>query len=178
MNMMTTLNLRALVTNDNGEPKTTSYAVAEAFNKSHSHVMRDIKKIIKQCGEEFAKSNFGLTFENKKIGNTERKTPFFRISKDGFMLLVMGFTGEKAMKTKIEFINAFNWMANQLSQVFQSKWARYNSLTNYHQGRKAQISGCASAMGQWRWEKEPLENEIKELEYQLQPQLDLNGGLA
>jgi len=27
-------------------------------------------------------------------------------------------------------------------------------------------------MGQWRWEKEPLENEIKELEYQLQPQLD------
>ncbi|MDC4963180.1 Rha family transcriptional regulator, partial [Acinetobacter baumannii] len=100
------------------------------------------------------------------------KTPFFRISKDGFMLLVMGFTGEKAMKTKIEFINAFNWMANQLSQVFQSKWARYNSLTNYHQGRKAQISGCASAMGQWRWEKEPLENEIKELEYQLQPQLD------
>lgn len=172
MNMMATLNLRALVTNDNGEPRTTSYAVAEAFNKTHSHVMRDIKKIIKQCGEEFAKSNFGLTFENKKIGNTERKTPFFRISKDGFMLLVMGFTGEKAMKTKIEFINAFNWMANQLSQVFQSKWARYNSLTNYHQGRKAQISGCASAMGQWRWEKEPLENEIKELEYQLQPQLD------
>lgn len=175
MNMMTTLNLRALVTNDNGEPKTTSYAVAEAFNKTHSHVMRDIKKIIKQCGEEFAKSNFGLTFENKKIGNTNRKTPFFRISKDGFMLLVMGFTGEKALKTKIEFINAFNWMGNQLSQAFQSKWARYNSLTNYHQGRKAQISGCASAMGQWRWEKEPLETEIKELECQLQPQLDFKG---
>ncbi|RDF70864.1 Rha family transcriptional regulator, partial [Acinetobacter baumannii] len=35
-----------------------------------------------------------------------------------------------------------------------------------------------TAMGQGRREKEPLETEIKELEYQLQPQLDLNGGLA
>ena len=33
MNMMTTLNLRAMVSNENGEPKTTSYAVAEAFKK-------------------------------------------------------------------------------------------------------------------------------------------------
>ncbi|MFX6052651.1 Rha family transcriptional regulator [Acinetobacter baumannii] len=171
MNMMTTLNLRALVTNDNGEPKTTSYAVAEAFNKSHSHVMRDIKKIIKQCGEEFAKSNFGLTFENKKIGNTERKTPFFRISKDGFMLLVMGFTGEKAMKTKIEFINAFNWMANQLSQVFQSKWARYNAVSHEYQSKKDHISCSARDMRAWRDEKPVLEKELSQLEMELQPSL-------
>ncbi|ANT40726.1 Rha family transcriptional regulator [Acinetobacter baumannii] len=176
MNMMTTLNLRALVTNDNGEPRTTSYAVAEAFNKTHSHVMRDIKKIIKQCGEEFAKSNFGLTFENKRIGNTERKTPFFRISKDGFMLLVMGFTGEKAMKTKIEFINAFNWMANQLSQVFQSKWARYNHVVGYRESRKQQVSCSARDMNTWKHEKNPLDQEIMELEQDLQPQLQLIGG--
>ena len=69
MNMMTSLNLRAMVSNENGEPKTTSYAVAEAFEKTHSHVMRDIKKLIKQCGEEFAKSNFGLTFKNKLLTN-------------------------------------------------------------------------------------------------------------
>ena len=178
MNMMTTLNLRALVTNDNGEPKTTSYAVAEAFNKSHSHVMRDIKKIIKQCGEEFAKSNFGLTFENKKIGNTERKTPFFRISKDGFMLLVMGFTGEKAMKTKIEFINAFNWMANQLSQVFQSKWARYNSVSHEYQSKKDHISCSARDMRAWRDDKPVYESEISQLEIELQPSLlPLKGGI-
>ena len=140
MNMMTTLNLRAMVTSENGEAKTTSYAIAEAFEKTHSHVMRDIKKLIKQCGEEFAKSNFGLTFENKKIGNTTRSTPFYRISKDGFMLLVMGFTGEKAMKTKIDFINAFNWMANQLTQVFQSKWARYNHIVGYRNNRKQQAT--------------------------------------
>ena len=43
MNMMTTLNLRAMVINDNGEAKTTSYAVAEAFEKRHSDVLRSIK---------------------------------------------------------------------------------------------------------------------------------------
>jgi hypothetical protein len=53
--------------------------VAEAFEKTHSHVVRDIKKLIKQCGEEFAKSNFGLTFENKKICNTKRNTGFYQV---------------------------------------------------------------------------------------------------
>lgn len=170
MNMMTTLNLRALVTNDNGEPRTTSYAVAQAFGKRHSDVLRSIKNM--KCFTKFRERNFAFTLENKKIGNTKRQTGFYQMTERGFMFLVMGFNGEKADAIKEQFIDAFEWMANQLSQVFQSKWARYNSLTNYHQGRKAQISGCASAMGQWRWEKEPLESEIKELEYQLQPQLD------
>lgn len=100
MNMMAQMNLRGAVTIDNGQASTTSYAIAKEFNKSHSHIMRDIKKLLKQCGSEFGQSNFGLTFENKKIGNTLRQTPFYRMTKDGFMLLVMGFTGEKAMKVK------------------------------------------------------------------------------
>lgn len=176
MNMMASLNLRAMVTADNGKAKTTSYAVAEAFNKTHSHVMRDIKKIIKQCGEKFAKSNFGLTFENKKIGNTVRSTPFYRISKDGFMLLVMGFTGEKAMQIKIEFIQAFNWMAEQLTQVLQSKWIRYNTISTHHQNRKSQVSGEARSMAYWRWGKQPLEAEMAQLEQELQPQLKFEDG--
>ena len=45
MNMMTTLNLRAMVSSDDGEPKTTSYAVAGAFGKRHSDVLRAIKNM-------------------------------------------------------------------------------------------------------------------------------------
>lgn len=171
MNMMTNLTMHGMVSNENGKPTTTSYAIAEAFNKTHSHVMRDIKKIVKQCGEEFAKSNFGLTFENKKIGNTTRTTPFYRISKDGFMLLVMGFTGEKAMKTKIDFINAFNWMAEQLTQVVQSKWAKYNQVSLDHKTRKQQVSCSARDMRAWQDDKVVLENELAQLEMELQPQL-------
>lgn len=116
-------------------------------------------------------SNFGLTFENKKIGNTTRTTPFYRISKDGFMLLVMGFTGEKAMKTKIDFINAFNWMAEQLTQITQSKWARYNQVSLDHKTRKQQVSFSARDMRAWRDDKVIFENELDQLEMELQPQL-------
>jgi len=171
MNMMTALSLRAMISNEDGEPKTTSYAVAEAFGKTHAHVMRDIKKLLKQCGDDFAKPNFGFTVEIKKLGNIERKTPFYRISKDGFMLLVMGFTGEKAMKTKIEFINAFNWMATQLSQAFQSKWARYNQVSLEYTVRKEEVSSQARGMRMWRDDKLIYENEIIQLEVSLQPQL-------
>lgn len=173
MNMMATLNLRAMVINDNGQAKTTSYAVAQAFGKRHSDVLRSIKNM--KCSHSFRERNFALCFENNKLQNGKPRK-FYQMTKDGWMFLVMGFSGERADAIKEQFIDAFNWMAMQLSRTFQTKWARYNSLTNYHQGRKAQISGCASAMGQWRWEKEPLESEIKALECQLQPQLDFNGG--
>ncbi len=55
MNMMTTLNLRALVTNNNGEPRTTSYAVAQAFGKRHSDVLRSIKNM--KCSTKFRERN-------------------------------------------------------------------------------------------------------------------------
>ena len=71
MNMMTTLNLRAMVTSENGEAKTTSYAVAEAFKKRHSDVLRAIKNM--KCSQKFRERNFAFTLENKQIGNTKKK---------------------------------------------------------------------------------------------------------
>ena len=169
MNMMTTLNLRALVTNDNGEPKTTSYAVAQAFGKRHSDVLRSIKNM--KCSTKFRERNFAFTLENKKIGNTKRQTGFYQMTERGFMFLVMGFTGEKADAIKEQFIDAFEWMANQLSQVFQSKWARYNSVSHEYQSKKDHISCSARDMRAWRDEKPVLEKELTQLEMELQPSL-------
>ena len=67
MNMMTTLNLRAMVSSDDGEPKTTSYAVAEAFGKLHKNVIRDIEKL--RCSDKFKALNFELCFENNELQN-------------------------------------------------------------------------------------------------------------
>ncbi|MEN8266463.1 Rha family transcriptional regulator [Acinetobacter baumannii] len=174
MNMMTTLNLRALVTNNNGEPRTTSYAVAQAFGKRHSDVLRSIKNM--KCSTKFRERNFAFTLENKKIGNTKRQTGFYQMTERGFMFLVMGFNGEKADAIKEQFIDAFEWMANQLSQVFQSKWARYNHVVGYRDSRKQQVSCSARDMNTWKHEKNPLEQEIMDLEQELQPQLQLIGG--
>ncbi|OTG85530.1 hypothetical protein B9T31_12120 [Acinetobacter sp. ANC 4558] len=104
MNMMSTLNLRAVVTADNGEPTTTSYAVGQAFNKRHSDVLRAIKNM--KCSQKFRERNFAFTLENKQIGNTKRNTGFYTMTERGFMFLVIGFNGEKADAIKESFIDA------------------------------------------------------------------------
>ncbi|MFW1829585.1 Rha family transcriptional regulator [Acinetobacter sp. ULE_I092] len=169
MNMMLNLNLRGMVSNQNGEAKTTSYAVAEAFGKRHSDVLRSIKNM--KCSQKFRERNFAFTLENRQIGNTKRNTGYYHMTERGFMFLVMGFNGEKADAIKESFIDAFEWMANQLTQVFQSKWTRYNHIVGYRESRRQQVSCSARDMNTWKNEKNPLDREIQELEAELQPSL-------
>ena len=157
-----------MVTADNGEAKTTSYAVAEAFGKRHADVLRSIKNM--KCSQKFRERNFALCFENNKLQNGKARK-FYRMTKDGWMFLVMGFTGEKADAVKEQFIDAFNWMASQLTQTFQSKWARYNHIVGYRENRKQQVSCSARDMNVWKHEKQPLDSEIAQLERELQPSL-------
>ena len=168
MNMMPGLNLRTMVTQENGEAKTTSYAVAQAFKKRHSDVLRSIKNM--KCSQSFRERNFALCFENNGLQNG-KPGKFYQMTKDGWMFLVMGFNGEKADVIKEQFIDAFNWMASQLTQVFQSKWARLNQLCLYRGNRKQSVSLSARDMSVWRWEKQPIDSEIAKLEFELQPQL-------
>jgi len=175
MNMMLSLNLKAMVSSEDGEAKTTSYAVAEAFGKRHSDVLRSIKNM--KCSDKFRERNFAFTLENKQIGNTKRNTGFYRMTERGFMFLVMGFNGEKADAIKEAFINAFEWMANQLTQTFQSKWARYNQVSLEYKNRKQEVSGQARGMRQWQDDKPIFEGEIMQLETELQPSLPYMGGI-
>lgn len=169
MNMLTDLTVQGMVSSENGEAKTTSYAVAEAFGKRHYDVLRAIKNM--KCSAKFRERNFAFTVENKHLGNTKRNTGFYQMTKDGWMFLVMGFNGEKADAIKEQFIDAFNWMTEQLTQTFQSKWARLNHLCQYKDNRQLQVSSSAKDMSAWRWEKQPLDATISKLEDELQPQL-------
>ncbi|WDZ50172.1 Rha family transcriptional regulator [Acinetobacter vivianii] len=170
MNMMAKLNLRAVVTQENGEVKTTSYAVADAFGKKHYNVLRDIEKL--RCSENFRKLNFEVCYENNGLQNGKPRK-FYRMTKDGWMFLVMGFTGEKADLIKEQFIEAFNWMAQQLTQTFQSKWARYNQMCLEYKTRKEQVSCSARNMRYWQDDKPVFENELNKLENELSQQLQL-----
>lgn len=170
MNMMAKLNLRAVVTQENGEVKTTSYAVADAFGKKHYNVLRDIEKL--RCSENFRKLNFEVCYENNELQNGKPRK-FYRMTKDGWMFLVMGFTGEKADLIKEQFIEAFNWMAQQLTQTFQSKWARYNQMCLEYKTRKEQVSCSARNMRYWQDDKPVFENELNKLENELSQQLKL-----
>lgn len=94
-----------LVITENAKVTTTSLLVARKFGKDHKNVLRDIQTLV--CTKEFRELNFELSsyksFQNKEL-------PMYRMTKDGFTLLVMSFTGALAGKFKEEFLNEFNRM--------------------------------------------------------------------
>ena len=105
-----------------GRPATTSLKIAECFNKRHCDVMRDIANLIEHCPEDFHKRNFALMSRKVKIGKgAEREEPYYTVYFDGFMLLVMGYTGKKALAMKLAYIGAFNAMREQIEHVGNSE---------------------------------------------------------
>ena len=96
-----------------GRPATTSLEVAKFFGKTHFHVMRSIKDLIEQLSDNFNQSNFGLA---SYLDEQAKSRPMYIIKKDGFMLLVMGYTGKKALALKLAYIEAFNRMEAELAK--------------------------------------------------------------
>lgn len=100
-----------LVFIENDRVVTDSLTVAEVFEKEHKHVLRDIKEL--GCSDFFRQSNFGQsTYENKQ----GRAMPKYFITEKGFTLLVMGYTGEKAMEFKEKYIEEFEAMKEELKK--------------------------------------------------------------
>lgn len=89
-----------------------SLQVAEVFEKRHSDILRAIDALPQ---DEFTKRNFALS---EYTDSTGRKLPMYKMTRDGFSMLVMGFTGEKAYGWKIDFIKAFNMMEAELRSKF------------------------------------------------------------
>ena len=83
----------------------TSLDVAETFEKEHNKVLRDIREL--ECSDDFRLSNVGQSFYINLQG---KKMPMYYMTRDGFTLVAMGYTGEKAMKFKEGYIRQFNEM--------------------------------------------------------------------
>nr|WP_315047613.1 Rha family transcriptional regulator [uncultured Campylobacter sp.] len=83
---------------------TTSLSVAAVFEKRHADI---IAKISEFPADDFNERNFSLVKYQDQKGEFR---PMYKMTRDGFSLLVMGFTGERAYRWKIEFIAAFNKM--------------------------------------------------------------------
>lgn len=92
-------------------PAVTSLQVAEAFGKEHRHVLRDIRETIDKCSESFTAPNFG---RSEYTDSTGRKLPLYLLSKDGLMMVTMGYTTPEAMRVKEAYIARFNEMDERL----------------------------------------------------------------
>lgn len=99
------------VTLDAGRPTTTSLIVAEVFGKRHDNVIKAIRSL--DCSADFALLNFE---ECTRKGSNNKPEPFYRMTRDGFTFLCMGFTGKEAARWKEAYIAAFNRMEAELQQ--------------------------------------------------------------
>ena len=100
-----------------GRPATTSLEVANFFGKRHDNICRDIRGLIESTPENFRALNFEETFRTiPGPNNSERQETYFILYRDGFMLLVMGYTGKKALAMKLAYIEAFNRMEEELAR--------------------------------------------------------------
>lgn len=93
-----------------GNPVTNSLIVADIFEKEHKNVIQSIENLV-------AENSAAKYFHKSSYENRGKQYPMYYMNRDGFSLLVMGFTGEKALRFKIQFIEAFNQMEQKLRQA-------------------------------------------------------------
>ena len=102
-----------------------SNLVAEIFDKRHDNILRDIRELIENCSKEFSL----LNFEESTYKVRGKEYPCYNLSKDGFTMLAMGFTGEKAVQFKELYINKFNEMERLLTSQYLAKM-EFKDLTD------------------------------------------------
>lgn len=105
-----------LVTIENERVVTNSLIVARVFEKNHNDVLKSIRKL------DSARENFPRLYEPSTYKDAQGKQrPMYVMDKDGFVLLVMGFSGKAALDFKIAYINAFNEMERRLREAGSEK---------------------------------------------------------
>ncbi|UCX05015.1 Rha family transcriptional regulator [Shewanella glacialimarina] len=118
MNLQQSKNYPAQLVFINGQQTiTNSLIVADYFGKQHKDVLRKIDRILVDAPSEFTSAHFCANVQNQQVGTSQRDLKCYHLTKDGFMFLVMGFTGAKAAELKINFINAFNEAQKRLSRT-------------------------------------------------------------
>lgn len=111
-----------------GQPAARSDIVAYHFKRNHRDVLRDIRKLCAKCPESFYQRNFAPV---EYVDSKGERRPAYLLTRDGFSLLVMGFTGAEAVKWKLRYIEAFNAL-EAAALKYQADLARE---AGYMQGR-------------------------------------------
>lgn len=134
---------------------TDTLKIAEVFEKNHHNVLRLISRLPK---DDFFRRNFK---ENSYLNKQNKSQPYYNLTRDGFSLLVMGFTGEKAYKWKTDYIKAFNLMFQELQAT------KIKLLEEKDNERYREIYDLRSKLNREKQMSDARFNAIKDLKRQL-----------
>ena len=140
------MNEYGMMADRNYTVRVDSRSIADVFGKEHYHVLRDIEKLLSDTSgltEEFRKSNFGFSNYTTEQGH---KAKCCLLTRDGFTMLVMGYTGEKAMRFKEQYIRRFNEMEQQILSI--------QSLREQHPLLTAAIAEMHEEVKPWHYSNE------------------------
>lgn len=102
-----------------------SLQVAKKFEKRHDKLLFEIERMYSGLIGEGCPQNGGapLFFKSSYTHpQNKQRYPRYYMTRDGFTLLVMGFTGQKALEWKLQYINAFNRMENIIREKQSPAW--------------------------------------------------------
>ena len=94
-----------------GHPRVSSLSISEHFEKPHDAVLKSVRKIVSECASGFNAVNF---YAVEYVDAKGEARPMYQLSRDGFTLVAMGFTGKRALEWKVRYIEAFNAMERAL----------------------------------------------------------------
>lgn len=118
---------KSLVRVIEGRTMTSSLDVAVTFGRQHKNVLQAIENLA--VPDEFNRLNFQLSEYTDKTG---RKLPFCWMSRDGFTVLVMGFTGARAMQFKLAYIDEFNRMEDYIRSHSENRLDQSEFFNRMH----------------------------------------------
>ena len=120
-----------LVKFKDGKAAVSSREVAKSSGKSHKHVLESIRKLSRDLdseGQDFDRENF---MESTYLTDRGQTYSNILMTRDGFSLLAMGFTGKKALKWKVQYIQAFNKMENYIQKESNDLMADIGRVSNH-----------------------------------------------
>ena len=150
---------------------TDSRAVAIAFGKQHSHVLRTITRM--RCSQrpliaDHYQSNFGSV---NYIDTKGQSRPMYRMTADGLSELAMSFSGDDAREVRIRFIAAFREVSRRLTDRDHSITERLHALARREAPSELKGSIGSMLLHQRKREKPELAAERALLESLSQPSL-------
>lgn len=172
MNQFPTLNFQDFIAAEGEVLTTTSQHVAAVFGKRHHHVLRAIRDLMEKLPTDRL-TNFGETLEMRENpnGGALIPSPGYCLTRTGFTLLAMRFTGKKALIFQLAYIDAFDAMAAYIKN--QREGLQYRCMEKELECKDSFRRGSFHGKGLnlRKREKPLLESELKALQHLAQPSL-------